>query len=96
MVKKNKKTSERTESLMRIVVGIVSGIILGVWRYLIYAFSIINFFVALFSNKRIKEVASLSEVWNTQTYTFLKYMTFVTNERPFPFSSLKKNLSKFN
>ena len=80
---------------MRIVVGIVSGIILVLWRYLIGAFAIINFVYSLFTAKRLKELAELSEIWNTQGYIFQKYMTFVTNARPFPFTKMAKNMSKF-
>ena len=89
------KSSERKEALMRIVVGIVSGIVLGVWQYLIFVFGIINFFYTLFSGKRIQELAKMSEVWNTQWYTFQRYMIFESNFRPFPFTKLQKNISKF-
>ncbi|MBT6774898.1 DUF4389 domain-containing protein [Candidatus Woesearchaeota archaeon] len=87
--------SERTEALMRIVVGIVSGIIIGVWKIFIKILVIVNVLIALFTGKRNKDVAELCEIWNTQFYIFLRYMTFVSNKRPFPFSSLEKNLSKF-
>jgi len=87
--------TERTEVLMRIVVGIVTGIILSVWRILIYALVIINAIYTLFKNKRHKEMVEMSEIWNTQVYIFIRYMTFVTNQRPFPFENLTRNLSKF-
>ena len=87
--------SERNEALMRIVVGIISGIIIGVWRVLIKVFALVNLLITLFSGKRSKELAELCEIWNTQVYIFLRYMTFVSNKKPFPFNALKKNLSKF-
>ena len=87
---------ERVEALMRIVVGIVSGIILAIWRGLIQILGIINFVWTLISGKRIKDIAEFSEIWNTQVYIFLRYMTFVSNERPIPFNSLTKNYSKFS
>lgn len=86
---------ERKEALMRIVVGIVSGIILCVWRYLIGVFIIINFFYTLFTARRHKKIAGLSEIWNTQWYTFQRYMIFQSNRRPFPFSDLANSMSKF-
>lgn len=89
------KINQRKETLMRLVVLVISGIILGLWRYLIFAFSIINFFYSLFMSKRNKELAELSEVWNTQWYLFQKYMIFQSNFRPFPFTSLAKSISKF-
>lgn len=94
MVKIKQKSNERKEALMRIVVGIVSGIILGVWKALIQIFVIIQFLVTLFTGKRNKELAKLCEIWNTQIYTFLRYMTFSTNKRPFPFTSLKESMDK--
>ena len=90
----SKKTSEKKEGWMRILVAVVSGIVLGLWKYLIFALVIINFFVVVFSGKRLKRLAQISEIWNTQVYSFLRYMTFVDNKRPFPFSDLEKDISK--
>jgi len=87
--------SERIEALMRIVVGIVSGIILGLWKALIQILGIVHWIIVIITKKRNKDIAEFSEIWNTQIYIFLRYMTFVTNERPFPFESLTKNFSKF-
>jgi hypothetical protein len=86
---------ERTESWMRILVGIVSGIILGLWKGLIQLLGIVHWFIVIFTGRRNRDLAEFSEIWNTQIYIFLRYMTFVTNERPFPFNSLIKNFSKF-
>ena len=86
---------ERLEVLMRIVVAIVTGIILAVWKILIDIFFIINFIWTLISGKRLSELAVLSEIWNTQMYFFKRYMIFLTNVRPFPFTPLAKNIGKF-
>lgn len=86
---------ERTEILLRIPIAIVSGIILGVWRYFIFVICIVNWIYTLFAGKRMKQLAELSEVWNTQVYTYLRYLTLVNNDRPFPFNDLTKNFSKF-
>jgi hypothetical protein len=80
---------------MRIVVGIVSGIILGFWKVLIQILGIMHWIIVIITKKRNKDIAEFSEIWNTQIYIFLRYMTFVTNERPFPFESLTKNMGKF-
>ena len=88
--------SERKEALMRIVVGIVTGFILGIWKMAVQIVAILNLFIALFTRQRNKDLAEFCEIWNTQMYDFLRYMTFVSNKRPFPFNSLEKNLSKFN
>ncbi len=87
--------TERAEVWMRIVVVIVSGIVLSVWEYFVCVLAVINWFYTLFAGKRLKELAELSEIWNTQKYTFNRYLTFVTNERPFPFKPLTKSISKF-
>ncbi len=89
------KTNESSEALMRIVIGIVAGFILGLWRMLIGILAVVNFFITLFTNKRNKEMADFCEIWNTQMYTFTRYMTFVSNKRPFPFEEMSKNISKF-
>jgi len=88
--------TERLEALMRLVVLIVDGIILGVWKLLIQLFVVINFIWTLSTGKRVRELAEISEMWNTQAYTFLRYMTFVSNKRPFPFEKLEKNISKYS
>lgn len=79
---------------MRIPVGIVSGVIIYVWTYLIGIFFIVNFIYKIITGKRVKELSKMSEVWNTQNYYFMGYMTFCTDEKPFPFEELKKDISK--
>jgi len=90
-----KKMSERKESWMRIIVCIVSGIVLSIWKMFIQVLTVINWIYTIFTGKRMRELANLCEIWNTQSYTFLKYITFVTNDRPFPFEKLTKNITKF-
>lgn len=88
------KFTERGEALFRIVVLIVSGIILAIWRYLVFVLMIINWILTLIENKRNKELAIFCEYWNTETYKFVRYMTFVSNKRPFPFTNMER-ISKF-
>jgi len=87
--------SERVEILMRIFVAIVSGIILALWKMLVQLLGLVNWILTLITGKRNKDLAEFSEIWNTQIYTFLRYMTLVSNDRPFPFTKLTKNISKF-
>jgi len=82
--------SERTEALMRIVVFIVSGFILSLWKTLIELIVVIHWVVVIITGKRIKDLAEFSHIFNCQMYAFLKYMTFATNKRPFPFAELAK------
>jgi|TARA_B100002003_G_C13702104_1_gene352978 hypothetical protein len=87
--------SERVEALMRIVVGIISGIILGLWKTLIQVVGIIHWIIVIVGGKRQRGIAEFSEIWNSQMYVFLRYMTFVSNKRPFPFNVLEPSMSKF-
>ncbi|MBU2634519.1 MAG: DUF4389 domain-containing protein [Nanoarchaeota archaeon] len=87
--------AERTEALMRIIVAIISGIILGIWKALIQIITVIHWIMVIFVGKRNKELAEFCEIWNTQTYIYIRYLTFVSNKRPFPFNKLEKNISKF-
>ena len=80
--------SERTEALMRIVVGIISGIILGLWKIVAEIVSIIHWFYVMFAGKRSRDLAEFCNAWNTQVYRYIRYMTFSTNARPFPFSEI--------
>jgi len=88
------KSSERKEAWFRILVAIISGIILSVWKILVIILAIVNFFIVVFSGKRHSDIALFSEYFNTELYRYTKYLTFVTNQRPFPFSELER-LSKF-
>jgi hypothetical protein len=89
-----KRFSERKEGWFRIIVAFVSGIILAVWGKLIGLVSVISWLIAIFSGKRNKSLAEFCEPWNTERYKFLRYMTFVSNKRPFPFSKIER-ISKY-
>ena len=90
-----KKTNESKEALVRILVLIITGIILGLWEMLVTFLVLVNFVLVLATGKRNKSIAVFCEMWNTQTYVFSRYITFVSNERPFPFNDMSKNMSKF-
>ncbi|MBI2657156.1 DUF4389 domain-containing protein [Candidatus Woesearchaeota archaeon] len=80
--------SERKEAWMRILVGIISGILLGLWKILVQVISIFHWFYVVFSGKRSRGIAEFCNTWTTQAYRFIRYMTFTTNSRPFPFSDM--------
>ncbi len=88
------KMSERGEAWFRILVLIISGIILGIWKALIIILSVINWIIVVFSGKRNRGIAELCEYWNTETYKYIRYLTFVSNIRPFPFTSAER-MSQF-
>lgn len=79
---------ERREGWMRIPVGIISGIILNIWFTLVQILALVNWFIVIIGGKRNKQLANFCHIWTSQFYVFMKYMTFVTNKRPFPFTSL--------
>ena len=84
--------AERTEAVMRIVVGIVSGIILSIWKALVQIIAIIHFVYVILTGKRHRRLANFANYWNIQVYFYLRYMTFTTNKKPFPFSEIIKEL----
>ena len=79
---------ERSEALLRIIIGIVSGIIFELWTTIVQIVAIIHWIYVVFSGKRSQGLAEFCNLWNTQFYRFMRYMTFTTNERPFPFTAL--------
>ena len=80
--------SERKEAWMRILVGIISGIVLALWKIPVIVLTILHWFYAVFSNKRSKAIAEFCNMWATSLYRYERYMYFATNTRPFPFSEL--------
>lgn len=47
-----RKISERKEAWFRIIVGIISGIVLSLWKCLIGILTVINWFIVIFTGKR--------------------------------------------
>ena len=86
--------SERKEGWFRLIVLVVTGVILWAWGYLVAVLAIVHWLIMIFAGKRNKGIAEFLEYWNTTSYQFYRYLTGVTNERPFPFSSVQR-LSKF-
>ena len=86
--------SERKEAFFRILVLIVSGVILELWSCAAIVVAIAHWVVVVISNKRNKGIAEFLEYWNTEYYKYYRYMTGVSNERPFPFSRISR-ISKF-
>jgi hypothetical protein len=89
------KKSERKEAWFRIIVLIISGVILGLWKGVIQIIAVISWVIVVFSGKRNKDLALFCEYFNTETYRFIRYLTFVSNKRPFPFTELQR-MSKFS
>ena len=75
---------------MRIPVFILSGMILHVWGFFVLIFSLAQLVLLLVGGKKEKEFTHISSMFSNQIYTFFKYITFLSDERPFPFSKMKK------
>ena len=91
---KKKESKEKREAWFRILVLIITGIVLVLWKYLIVILTVINWFITVFSGNRNRDMAEFCEYWNTEVYRYVHYITFVSNERPFPFTKMKR-IGKF-
>ncbi len=90
-----KKKGERKEAWFRLIVLIISGIVLGVWKGLIQILFVIHWLAVVIGGARNKGLANFCEYFNTELYKFVRYLTFVSNKRPFPFTKLER-MSKFS
>lgn len=86
--------NERKEAWFRILIGIVSGVILYFWGIAVAVVTIVHWFIVVFSKKKKKDLAEFCEPWNTESYKYYRYLTFVSNKRPFPFSDVER-MSKY-
>jgi amino acid permease len=81
---------ERKEALMRIPLGILAAIIAEFWGAITFILIIINFVIVIFTGKRNKNLTKFNNNYVTFMYQFVRYITFTTNQRPFPFNDLKE------
>jgi hypothetical protein len=84
--------SERGEAIVRIFIGIVSGILLHIWEIVVAILAIFHWIYVILTGERHAGLAKFSNQYCTQDYKFNRYMTFVTNERPFPFNGTGKDV----
>jgi hypothetical protein len=89
------KRGERKEAWFRIIVAIISGIILKAWACLVGLLAVVGWFIVVFTGKRNRDLAWFCEYWNTEMYKYMRYLTFVSNKRPFPFSKMER-ISSFS
>jgi len=86
--------SERTEAILRIPIGIISAIIIELWKIIIQVIVVIHWIYVIFTGKRNKGLSEFTNKWVTYVYNYLRYTTFATNKRPFPFNELGKDIEK--
>jgi hypothetical protein len=75
---------------MRIPVFILSGAILYVWGFFVLIFSLVQLVLMLTEKKKEKEILNISSMFSNQVYCFFKYISFISEEKPFPFGEIKK------
>jgi hypothetical protein len=80
----------KREIWMRIPVFILSGMILHVWGFFILIFSLVQLLLLLLENKKEKEFVKISSMFSSQIYIFFKYITFLSEKKPFPFEKINK------
>jgi len=85
------KKSERKEAWFRILVAIISGVIFYLWWYVTAFLIILNWIYTIFSGKHSTSISNFCNTWVEEAKRFLSYMVFYTDERPFPFTSMKKH-----
>jgi len=86
--------TERTEAILRILIGFVSGIILGLWKIVIQVVVMIHWIYVIITGKRSKGMSEFCNKWVTYVYTVTRYVTFSTNKRPFPFNDFGNDVEK--
>ena len=82
---------ERTELVVRLVVLLVCSILFYFWNILIFVIFIINMVITLIKGAPNKNLIKFSQIWLSEITRALKYLLFISNERPFPFTELSTN-----
>jgi hypothetical protein len=85
---------ERKEGLLRILIAFVSGLIFYFWGWLILILTIINLVYVLISKTKIKEFNAFCDEFSKELNVFVKYITFISDDRPFPFKTIFKKVNK--
>ena len=75
---------------MRIPIFFLSGMMLNVWAFFILIFSLVQLVLMLLEDKTEKEFLTISSMFSDQIYCFFRYISFVSEEKPFPFGKLGK------
>ncbi len=75
---------------MRIPIFIVSGAILNIWAFFVCIFALVQLVLILTNNKKEKEFSNISSMFSNQIYCFFKYISFISEEKPFPWRKIKE------
>lgn len=74
-----------SETWLRLVFMIVMILIWGISRIVVLAVVAIQFFWVLFTGETNQQLRQFGQSLAIYTYQIVRYLTFNTNERPFPF-----------
>jgi len=88
MAKTPKKNKRAENILWRLLVFIISGIVLDIWGYVVFIMLLVNWFVVIFSKKRNTDIGIFCNYWAAEIKRFVRYLSFETEEKPFPFNEL--------
>ena len=72
---------------LRLFFMLVTALLYSVSRLVVGAIIVLQFFFVLFTGKTNKKLLSSGQALSTYTYQIICYLTFNTEERPFPFDS---------
>ena len=72
---------------LRLFFMLVTALLYSVSRLVVGAIIVLQFFFMLFTGKTNKKLLSSGQALSTYTYQIICYLTFNTEERPFPFDS---------
>lgn len=72
---------------LRLFFMIVVVLLAGVSRVVVGAVIVLQFFYVLFAGETNKRLEQLGQALATFTYQIIRYLTFNTEERPFPFDA---------
>jgi len=80
-----KRNVKSRSTWLRLFFMIVVAILFGVSRVVVGAVVVLQFFWVLFTGETNKKLEELGQSLATYTYQVIRYLTFNTEERPFPF-----------
>jgi len=84
---------DRLEALLRIPLAFIYGIIIGIWGLITALAVIVHWFYALIRGKRHRGIAEFTNRFVFYVYEVDRYLSLVTNERPWPIGKTRRTPS---
>ncbi len=95
MAKKTKKMNKTVrEALIRLFVLIIFILLAHIIAFIFFIVILINIIITIFKSKPNKELINFSHVGFEEMVRLCKYLLFISDERPFPFSELRTETLK--